>query len=315
MPGDSCLVCENTRSKDSSASFHHFPMDSERRTVWLNAFQLSESDVKSYSRVCSRHFPDGDVKKDPQVNLGKRFASLKKREHPRAKRAKRRSDGKELSELRSMSESRSRSVTPATTSSDSSRRSSNSATPQPSLQPNQSSTKDDTVVVVNTALVARIEALESKNRSLKKKVAPSESPFRIEQIKKDDQLVRFYTGFTSYLIFLTFIEFLGPAVSELNYWGSREGDHKQHRMRKLDPMNQLFLTLVKLKLNLKVEDLAFRFKLSASLVSRYITTWICFLYHHLREIDWLPTVEQVTGTLPHSFRKMHPNTYAIIYRP
>ena len=167
---------------------------------------------------------------------------------------------------------------------------------------------------MNTALVARIEALEAENRSLKKKITPSvsDSPFRMEQIKKDDQLVRFYTGFTSYLIFLTFLEFLGPAVSELNYWGSREGDRKRHRVRKLDPMNQLFLTLVKLKLNLKVEDLAFRFKISASLVSCYITTWICFLYHHLREIDWLPSVEQVTGTLPHSFRKMYPNTYAII---
>ena len=48
------------------------------------------------------------------------------------------------------------------------------------------------------------------------------------------------------------------------------------------------------------------------MVSRYITTWICFLYHHLREIDWVPPVEQVTGTLPHSFRKLYPNTYAII---
>ena len=100
---------------------------------------------------------------------------------------------------------------------------------------------------------------------------------------------------------------MGPAVSELNYWGSREGDRKRHRVRKLDPMNQLFLTLVKLKLNLKVEDLAFRFKSSASLVSRYVD-----MLTHLREIDWLPTVEQITGTLPHSFRKMYPNTYAII---
>ena len=108
MPGDSCLVCGNTRSKDSSASFHRFPTDSERRTVWLNAFRLSESDLKCYSRVCSRHFPDGDVKKDPRVNIGKRFASPKKREHPRAKRAKRRSENKELCELRSLSESRSK---------------------------------------------------------------------------------------------------------------------------------------------------------------------------------------------------------------
>ena len=66
---------------------------------------------------------------------------------------------------------------------------------------------------------------------------------------------------------------------------------------------------MKLKLNLKAEDLAFRFKISASVVSRYIITWICFLHHHLTEIDWVPIVN---GTLPHSFRKLYPNMYAII---
>ena len=313
MPGDTCLVCGSNRSSDPSASFHRFPKDPERRSTWLCVFQLEESDIKSYSRVCSRHFPDGDVKNDPQVNLGKRFASPRKREHPRAKRAKRRSEDKDLSELRSKSESRSRSVTPALTTPSRPPQVSRSATPQ-APPPDPSSAEKGAVVLVNTALVARIEALEAENRSLRKNVAlsQSEGPFRVEQIKNDDQLIRFYTGFTSYVIFLTFFEFLGPVVNDLNYWGSKEGQHKRHCIRKLDPMNQLFLTLVKLKLNLKVEDLAFRFKISASVVSRYITTWICFLYHHLKEIDWVPTVEQVNGTLPHSFRKLYPNTYAII---
>ena len=313
MPGDTCLACGNNRSSDPGASFHRFPSNPERRNVWLRVFQLSESDVKSYSRVCSRHFPDGDVKKDPQVNLGKRFASPLKKGHPRAKRAKRRREDKELCELREKSESRSRSVTPALTTLAGTPQTSRSVTPQATLPDNPSPLEKDTAILVNTALIARIEALEAENRSLKKKEIPQpEGPFRIEQIKDDDQLVRFYTGFTSYVIFLTFLEFLGPVVNDLNYWGSKEGQRKRHRTRKLDPMNQLFLTLVKLKLNLKVEDLAFRFKISASVVSRYITTWICFLYHHLREIDWVPTVEQVTGTLPHSFRKFYPNTYAII---
>ena len=114
MSGDTCLVCRNNRSNNPGTSFHRFPSDSER-SVWLSVFQLSESDVKSYSQVCSRHFPDGDVKNNPQVNLGKRFASPLKKEHPRAKRAKRRCEDKELCELREKSESRSRSVTPALT--------------------------------------------------------------------------------------------------------------------------------------------------------------------------------------------------------
>ena len=61
-----------------------------------------------------------------------------------------------------------------------------------------------------------------------------------------------------------------------------------------------------------MKDLAFRFGISTTSASRYITTWICFLYHHLKELDWTPTVQQVIGTLPHSFQKSYPDTYAII---
>ena len=72
------------------------------------------------------------------------------------------------------------------------------------------------------------------------------------------------------------------------------------------------LTMVKLKLNLTLADLAYRFGISTSVASRYITTWICFLYHQLKEIDWMPAVDQVKGTLPRAFRKKFPLTYAII---
>ena len=41
-----------------------------------------------------------------------------------------------------------------------------------------------------------------------------------------------------------FYEFLGPIVHELNYWGEKEGAQKRKRARKLDPKNQLFLTLI-----------------------------------------------------------------------
>jgi len=76
-------------------------------------------------------------------------------------------------------------------------------------------------------------------------------------------MIRFYTGFVSYAIFLSFFNFLGPVVNELRYRGEKGGQGLCVRM--LDPINQLFLTLVKLKLNLKLKDLAFCF----------VNTWIC----------------------------------------
>ena len=60
------------------------------------------------------------------------------------------------------------------------------------------------------------------------------------------------------------------------------------------------------------KDLAFRFGLSTAQVSRYLPTWICFLYHHIKELDWMPSVQQVAGTLPCVFKEKFPNTFAII---
>ena len=109
MTGTCCLVCGNSQSKDSDASFHRFPSDLGRRAIWLRVFDFQESDIKPHHRVCSRHFPN-------IATLGKRFASPIKK-GPRAKRAKGRQTKKQLSELYSSvspTPSSSRSVTPST---------------------------------------------------------------------------------------------------------------------------------------------------------------------------------------------------------
>ena len=101
-------------------------------------------------------------------------------------------------------------------------------------------------------------------------------------------------------------------MNELNCWGSKNEVHQQHYKCKLNPVNQLLFTLIKLRLNLKSKDLSLRFGISTGLVSQYTTTWICFLHHHFKELNWLPSVKQVKGTLPHAFEKSYPDIYAII---
>ena len=104
-------------------------------------------------------------------------------------------------------------------------------------------------ILVNTALLARVEALEAENRLLKKQVRDSTAKrqcFRIKHIMHDDKLVHFYTRFISFMIFQAFFDFLGPVVNELNYWGTKKGHRCRRRPQKLDPMNQLFLLLIKL---------------------------------------------------------------------
>ena len=311
--------------------------------------------LKPNSRVCARHFPGGDVTKDPQANLGKRFASPIKKKLPRAKRVRHRDSTKSLTDLMSAStdvtnstiieeepgdeqqEDEQSTLTtlvgdqlctdyqvyelPSETGdglSDSFSTSASGILSDISSHIDSASTSMlsagplNTEVLVNKALLARIESLETENHLLKSNQAKPPTKFCLEQIKNDDKLFTLYTGLGSYEIFLAFFEFLGPAVNELNYWGSKQRTHQRHYDCKLNPMNQLFLTLVKLILNLRVKDLAFRFGISTSSVPHYITTWICFLYHYLKELDWSPSVEQVMGTLPHSFQSSYSDTYAII---
>jgi len=88
---------------------------------------------------------------------------------------------------------------------------------------------------------------------------------RIEQIAHDDKLVWLYMGFISYMVLI---------------------------------LKPIFLTLVKLRQNLQAQVLAHTFNISKSLVSKYIITWITFMYHHLKEIEWMASTEQVMSTIP-----------------
>ena len=337
MPGDLCLVCGNYRKNNPQLSFHRFPTDPARRSLWVRVFELDPEAVKPHHRVCSRHFFNGDPKNGPQPHIGRRFASPIKKGSDRSARAIGRQQVRRIQELQSDSSSASYGSGNSSTST--------SSLPQlPAVHGAESTTievEPMTVSVgeqlidnyqvtelpddgcstptcssqqhlVETALLARIEFLEAQLEKLKSTYHKKSQSFNIDQIKHNDHLISFYTGFPSFDLFLEFYQFLGPAVDKLHYWGTKPDARKRHRSTKLTPMDQLFMTLVKLRLDLKFVDLAFRFNISTGLVSRYFNTWICFLYHHLKEIDWMPSTKQVEGTLPSAFREKYPTTYCII---
>ena len=115
MPGDYCIVCGNTPAKDPDMSFHRFPLKGDpKRKVWLCEFGLDDDQVKSYSQICLSHFPDSNISNNPQKNLGKRFASPRKKGLPRSECAKWREAKKQLfALLKPPTPSSSRSTTPA----------------------------------------------------------------------------------------------------------------------------------------------------------------------------------------------------------
>ena len=128
-------------------------------------------------------------------------------------------------------------------------------------------------MVINAALAAQVELVTAQNMRLNKQIESThQAPFRLAAIEHDDALITLYTGFPSYEVLLSFFEFLGPAVNQLCYWGASNKKRQRKRKQKLDPMNQLFMTLVKLKLDLTVRNIGYRFQISQATVSRYFVT-------------------------------------------
>ena len=84
------------------------------------------------------------------------------------------------------------------------------------------------------------------------------------------------------------------------------------RPSKLSLLEQFFMTLVWLRLGLPELDLANRFGMSQSSVSRITLMWINLMYHNFKAIVQFPSWNVVNKYMPEIFKKDYPNTRIII---
>ena len=66
----------------------------------------------------------------------------------------------------------------------------------------------------------------------------------------------------------------------------------------MSPENCLFLNLLRLRVGLPEQDIAFRFGISQALVSRILVTWIRFLSRELSCLIYWPDRESVQRYFP-----------------
>ena len=146
----------------------------------------------------------------------------------------------------------------------------------------------------------------------------SKSLFRLENIKDNTKLVKFYTGFADYETLMAFYEVVleSDALVMRQWSGRRSGcdydDVKARPPYKLSLKEQFFLTLVRLRVGLPELDVANRFGVSQATVSRITNTWVNLMYHNLKSIEKFPSWHIVKKYMPESFKKEYPNTRIII---
>jgi len=173
------------------------------------------------------------------------------------------------------------------------------------------------------ALKSHIIDLQSQILKLQQSIAEVElsaqkSLFRLQNIKDNDDLIRFYTGFPDYSTLIAAYKILLESdASVMQQWNGKHCKEdfsecsKQGRRCKLPLVEQFFLTLVRLRLGLLELDLANRFGVSQSTVSRITTTWINLMYHTFKGIEVFPSWHIVKKYMPTIF-KDYPNTRIII---
>ena len=111
-----------------------------------------------------------------------------------------------------------------------------------------------------------------------------ECSFSVQQFKSNDSDFESYTGFCDYGTFQAFYNYLCPACERLQYIGSGNSCNSVNSKEKcgpkrlLSPEEELFLCLVRLRLGLLGRDIAHRFNISVSQMSRIWVTWLDFLH-------------------------------------
>ena len=76
--------------------------------------------------------------------------------------------------------------------------------------------------------------------------------------------------------------------------------------------DEFFLMLVRLRLGLKEHDLAHRFEISRTNISRIFLTWINYCYLRLGMLPCWPDRDTINDTMPADFREYYPKTTVIL---
>ena len=135
-----------------------------------------------------------------------------------------------------------------------------------------------------------------------------------------DSDMRFYTGLPDYQTFISLYNFLKPRLGiSLNYYNgySNVSKHPSYvvsrgRPRKLCDIDELFLTMARLRLGLLEKDLADRFNIAQQEVSEIFATWIDRLSDYLGQLSFTTERETMKRNLPKCFKPDYEDVYLII---
>ena len=144
-----------------------------------------------------------------------------------------------------------------------------------------------------TALTSRmIEDMQEKTEDKSMQVFTEKS-----FIMNGEEYVRFYTGLTNFEVLHAVFDFVVPPATVKT---------------KLSFFQEFVLTIIKLRLDLPFKDLAYRFGISVTTVSRIFCKWLTIMDVRLKCLIIWPDRDSLRKTMPECFRSLKKNVTVII---
>ena len=120
-----------------------------------------------------------------------------------------------------------------------------------------------------------------------------------QAFSENDDKTKFYTGIPNFVLLTHVFKLVAP--------------HVRHTSTNvLSQFQEFLITLMKLKLNSPFQDLAFRFGISVSTVSRVFDKWIDAMSTRLQFLIMWPAREELRKTMPLAFKRNFGDKVAVI---
>jgi hypothetical protein len=163
------------------------------------------------------------------------------------------------------------------------------------------STEEQLVDALKELLIMKdtIATLENEQKMFKEKSR------LINVNRSNNEKTKFYTGLNSWNIFFAVFELYLPGMESITSYNAKKC--------KLTFQEQLLLTLMRLRLNLKMQYLAYQFDISLSSTTRYAKKWIDVMYVRLAKplLLW-PVRDELLLSMPMFYRRHFRDCVCII---
>ena len=342
-----CAIhCSNVYRKGSGIQFYRFPVDEQRRRLWIAAVKRKDWCPTEYMWICSEHFINRVKSNNPLAsnyvptifqftkspikrNLEAKSETFERRQLAKKRRIeqseralvdkeniKRRKAEEEIERKRNAEaeeKKRQNEVEERRKIEEAERLKREEAEKQKRLEKEAQQRLEEEIeakrleeIETNKRLKNAVEKLEDdyealltkynnmmeeivevksdKNRLISKVNALSKRVLTKQALIEDNKKVKYYTGLPSFSVLDAIYALVTKGLPDSNF-------------------DQFLMTLMKLRLNCGDQDLAYRFGISQSTVSRAISKWIDILFTKLSKLIYWPDCEELVKTMPTAFKK------------